>query len=54
MNDQYDIKFNPDEFLKYNSVEEYLNYLRSQLNLIKEQPVKKLKLTEVSILSEII
>ena len=54
MNDQFEIKLNSDILLKYNSIEEYINHVYSQFNPIKEQPVKKLKLTEVSILSEII
>ena len=54
MNDQFEIKLNSDILLKYNSVQEYIDYLYSQLNPIKEQPVEKLELTEISILSEII
>lgn len=54
MNYQFDIKLNSGELLKFKSVEEYIAYLYSQFNPIKEPSIKKLKLTDLSILSEII
>lgn len=53
MNNHFDIKLNSDKLLKFNSVEEYIDYIYSQFNPIKEPPVKKLKLSEVSVLSGI-
>ena len=54
MNDHFEIKLDSDILLKYNSVQEYISYLYSQFNPIEEQSVKKLELTEIPILSEII
>ena len=50
MEDEFKIDLDYESLLKYEDIQEYINYLRSIFNPIKEQPVKKLELTEISLL----